>query len=134
MEQETEQKERECPACLGTGELTVQTEGQSGVELRVCPVCEGEEVIPCTRPLFLVWNPTEERLNAFLAEFEGGAKAVTVRYPDDYAIHAVVEADSLEMACRVAAARGVCLMNLTVIERPDGALFAQPLAHELLEH
>ena len=36
MEQEAEVKERECPACLGTGEVTVRTEEDAELERRIC--------------------------------------------------------------------------------------------------
>jgi hypothetical protein len=133
MEQETETEKKECPACLGDGWVGVEAEGEPRIGNCPCPLCLGAEVIPADEAYYLIFNPRQSKLEELLEKFRRGAKEAKLRFPGDYSVHAAVEADDVEMACKVAASRNIRFTIYTVIQQPDGKILASTGAHAVAE-
>jgi hypothetical protein len=130
MEQKTETERKECPGCYGKG--WIRKVDMPDDYREQCPACSGDGNLPADMRLYTFYNVNFSRL---MKEIEPGTvpERTTLRFPDDYAINAVIEADSLGDACRVAKSRGVPLSPFTVVEQPDGSLFA-PATNDVLCH
>jgi hypothetical protein len=130
MEKETEER-KECPGCDGLGWVNV--DGYPEAFRRDCPVCGGEKTIPAHRQLYTVYNVMRAKLFGELVRRPETEKPV-LRFPEDYVIHAMVEANSILEAVTIAAAGGVPILEFTIVEHPTGERWAQPVAIDYLEH
>jgi hypothetical protein len=130
MEKEAEER-KECLGCDGLGWVNV--DGYPKAFSEDCPVCRGEGTIAAHIQLYAFYNVRRQKLFGELVLRPKTEKPV-LRFPEDYAVHAMVEANSILEAVDLAAAGGVLISEFTIVQQPNGERWAQPVAIDYLEH